>query len=337
MVLAIGYHVPYLPHKIMKQLRIPSPVFLTQSFRGWLLSGLCLVLISASAQAQLTVLSQGNKQAQWRNSQIAVLQQQLSDSKLNADLKAELQSQVKWLSAWKPGTLSEEPMWSSKAVSKLLVEPNVDPKGKAGKLRERLFGDKAKPTAEDTGDLQELLTQHDNDLGIRQLHLHWLDQPQYRKLYPQEIADASAKVLALLDAVAKPDQKIALARIFCLYRRGRALVYRELPGVLEEKPMSEEEVTKHEAELVGVYRQLKTLVPEDRPEFVLLDIRMLRHDHWNGRALAVLEDFGSQLNRQWYLRTRRDILRDLGWEGPAKEAANIYATAFPEETAQKTE
>ncbi len=337
MVLAMGYHLPYLPHKIMKQLRIQWPVFSTPSFRGWLLSGLCWFVMSAVAQAQLTVLSQGNKQAQWRNSQVAVLQQQLNDSKLAADLKAELQSQVKWLSAWKPATLSEEPLWSTKAVTKLLVEPNVDPTGKAGKLREKLLGEKAKPTADDTGALQKLLSQHDNDLGVRQLHLHWLDQAQYRKLYPQEIADASAKVLALLDAVVKPDQEIALARIFCLYRRGRALVYRELPDVLEKKPMTEEEVAKHEAELVGVYRQLKTLVPEDRPEFVLLDIRMLRHDHWNGRALAVLEDFGSQLNRQWYLRTRRDILRDLGWEGPAKEAANIYATAFPEETAQKTE
>lgn len=335
MVLAIGYHVPYLPHKIMKQLRIQSPVFSTQSFRDWLLSGLCWGLMSASALGQLTVLSQGNKQAQWRNSQIAVLQQQLSDSKLNADLKAELQSQVKWLSAWKPGTLSEEPLWATKAVTKLLVEPNVDPTGKAGKLRERLLGENAKPTAEDTGDLQKLLLQHDNDLGVRQLHLHWLDQPQYRKLYPQEIADASARVLALLDAVVKPDKKVALARIFCLYRRGRALVYRELPEVLEEKPLTEEEVTKHEADLVGVYRQLKTLVPEYRPEFVLVDIRMLRHDHWNGRALALLEDFGSQLNMQWYLRMRRDILRDLGWEGPAKEAADIYATGLPDEVAKE--
>ncbi len=320
----------------MKKLPNQRPGFPTQLLCRWLLCGLFWLMTGAAAQAQLTVLSQGNKQVQWRSSQLAVLQQQLSDPKLTGDLKAELQSQAKWLNAWKPGTLSNEPLWSTKPISKLLVEPEVDPTGKAGKLRERLLGENAKPTAEDTADLQKLLAQNDNDLGVRQLHLHWLDQSQYRKLYPQEIADSSAKVLALLDAVAKPDQKIALARVFCLYRRGRALVYRELPDLLAEKPMTEEEVEKHEAELVGVYRQLKTLVPEVRPEFVLLDIRLLRHDRWNGRALALLEDFASQLNQMWYLRTRRDILRDLGWEGPAKEATDIYAAAFPEDIANES-
>lgn len=320
----------------MKQFAKQHLGFPTQSLPRWLLCGLFWLMTGAVAQAQLTVLSQGNKQVQWRNSQLAVLHQQLSDPKLNGELKAELQSQIKWLNAWKPGTLTNEPLWATKVVSKLLVEPNVDPTGKAGKLRERLFGENAKPTAEDTADLQKLLIQHDNDLGVRQLHLHWLDQAQYRQLYPQEIADSSAKVLALLDAVAKPDQKIALARVFCLYRRGRALVYRELPEVLAKKPMTKEEVEKHETELVGVYRHFKTLVPEERPEFVLLDIRMLRHDRWNGRALALMEDFGSQLNKQFFLRTRLDILRDLGWEGPAKEATDIFAAAFPEVVAKES-
>ncbi len=322
--------------------------FSTRSFRfsTYLRSlnrgGLCwivmsCVLLSSSAYGQLTVLSQGNRQTKWRESQLSVIQQQLSDPKLVGELKLELQSQAKWLSAWQPGKLTDEPLWSGENVERLWQEPSVDPKGMATKLRERLLGDKARPTAEDTRELQELLAEHDNDLGVRQLHLHWLDQQQYRKTYPKEIAEAASKVIALLDGVAKPDQKIALARIFCLYRSGRALAYRELPEVLVKQPMNEEEMAKNAAEMVGVYRQLKTLVSEPRPEFVLMDIRMLRHDHWHGRGLALLEDFGSQLNRQWFLKKRRDLLHDLGWEGPAKEAATLYAAAFPDEATADSE
>jgi hypothetical protein len=285
------------------------------------------------ASAQLTVLSQGNTQLKWRESQLAALQQQLADSQVSGELKQELLAQSKWLNAWQPGKLSEQGLWEGKPESALWEEPTIDPRGKAKKLRQRLFGEKARPTIEDTRELQRLLAENDNDLGVRQLHLHWLDQQQYRKTYPLEIAEAAAKVIALLDGVSKPDQDIKLARIFCLYRRGRALAYRELPDVLEKQPLSPQQLEQNRAEMVGAYRQLKAVVPGFRPEFLLLDIRMLRQDHWNGRALVALEDYSGQLNQQWYLKKRRDLLQALGWDGPAKEAAKIYAAAFPEAAA----
>lgn len=295
------------------------------------------VLSSSLAHAQLSVLSEGNKPAKWKASQLATLQQQLADPNLADELKLELQSQLKWLTAWEPGKLSEQPLWTTEAQNPHWEEPALDPMGLAGKLRKRLLGPEARPTAEDTAALKALLAAHDNDLGVRQLHLHWLDQPQYRKVYPQEIADAASKVLALLDGVAQPDQETARARLFTLYRRGRALIYRELPEVLASKPMSEAELSRSGADLVGTYRQLKKLVAAPRPEFILLEDRMLRRDHWNGRALALLEDFGGQVAPQWYLKKRRDILRDLGWESPAKEAADVYAKAYPEEVAKESE
>jgi hypothetical protein len=295
------------------------------------------------AYAQLTVLSQGNTQLKWRESQLATLQQQLADADLGGELEQELQAQSKWLNAWQPGKLTEQSLWDGKpglgggkSEIKLWQEPTLDPRGKAKKLRQRLLGEKASPTIEDTRELQKLLAENDNDIGIRQLHLHWLDQQQYRKTYPLEIAEAAAKVIALLEAVAKPDGEIKLARTHCLYRRGRALAYRELPEVLEKQPLSPAQLEQNRAEMVGAYRQLKSAVPDFRPEFILLDIRMLRHDHWNGRALVLLEDFSSQLNQQWYLKKRRDLLRDLGWDGPAKEAEKIYSTAFPEALATES-
>ncbi|MEO8268192.1 MAG: hypothetical protein ABI557_00650 [Aureliella sp.] len=318
-------------------MRHPKPIRLARFVRKLPVFAVLLAvgLSSSMAHAQLSVLSEGNKPAKWKASQAAALQQQLADPKLADELKLELQSQLKWLNAWEPGKLTDAPLWTTEADAEPWEEPSLDPQGLAGELRERLFGTEASPTVEDTAELKRLLAEHDSDLGVRQLHLHWLDQVQYRKLYSQEIAEAAAKVLALLDGVAKPDQKTATARVFTLYRRGRALAYRELPESLANKPMDEAELAKNEADLVGVYYQLKKLAAEPRPEFVLLEDRMLRRDHWNGRALALLEDFGGQVALQWFLKKRRDILRELDWESPAKEAAAIYASAFPDEVARE--
>lgn len=299
--------------------------------RSLLLASCAMCLMQAPAFAQLTVLSQGNTQLKWRESQLAVLQQQLAETQVSAELKPELEAQLKWLRAWQPGKLTAQSLWEGQPEKRLWQEPTVDPRDKASPLRKRLFGEQARPSVEDTRELQKLLAENENDVGIRQLHLHWLDQQQYRKVYPLEIAEAAAKVIALLDGISKPDQDVKLARIFCLYRRGRALAYRELPDVLQKQPLSPEQIEQNRAEMVGAYRQLKAAVPEFRPEFILLDIRMLRQDHWNGQALVLLEDFSGQLNQQWYLKKRRDILNDLGWAGPAKEAAQTYAAVYPEE------
>ena len=63
---------------------------------------------------------------------------------------------------------------------------------------------------------------------------------------------------------------------------------------------------------------------------------MLRRDGWFGRALNMLEDHGERLELQWYLKKRRDLLQELTWEGPAKEAAALYAEKFPEEVAKES-
>jgi len=299
---------------------------------GWGL--LCsFAAIGPLAYGQLTILSQGNMQTKWKESQLAALQTQLADPQLADELKLELEAQAQWLSAWQPGKLTAAPLLAEAETQEVWQEPKLDPEGLAAELRERLLGKEAKPTADDTKELQQLLAAHDNDLGVRQLHLHWLDQKQYRKTFPAEIADAAARVVALLEGVDRPDRETELARAFCWYRRGRALAYRELPDVLAKKPMTEEERNKNQADLVGAHRELKKLASAPRVEFVLLEVRMLRHDHWNGRALSLLESFAGQLSQQWFLKKRRDTLRDLGWEGPAAEAAAIYAKEFPEEVA----
>jgi hypothetical protein len=283
-----------------------------------------------AAQAQLTVLSKGNPTATWRSAQLGVLEEQLRRDTLPDDMRRELTAQRRWLSAWKPGEMTEEPLWEPPAsVSPPVAEPIFDPENLAAELRERLFGATARPTVADTRELEQLLKEHSADLGVRQLHLHWLDQVQYRRIYPAEIAEAALKLLSMLELSAPAEaDSYAQGRAHTLYRRVRALAYRELPEVVEQQPI--EDRAKYEAELIGAYEQLKELVGH-RAEFIKIDVRMLRRDGQYGRALELLTDHGKWIEKPWFLKQRRDLLRELGWESPATEAADIYARAFPAE------
>ncbi|MFK7737774.1 MAG: hypothetical protein AB8B50_17200 [Pirellulaceae bacterium] len=292
-------------------------------------------MTSESAMAQLTVLSAGNRTIKWKDTQLETLRTQLKDQPAVGALRLELESQVKWLEAWEPKSLGLASLWESPTAEGRYVEPPLDPNKRATALRERLLGKAAKPTSRDTARLEKLLSVYPNDIGIRQLHLHWLDQTQYRKQYADEIAEASQRLIGLLEQVESQTRAVKVATVFCLYRRGRALAYRELPDVVAKDPISEPE--KHSAALLGTYTQLISMVGEDRPEFILLQIRMLRRDHWYGRALHLLESNGSLIEQKWFLKKRRDLLRDLGWQEAAKEASAVYAKEFAGEVEKEAE
>jgi hypothetical protein len=294
------------------------------------------VLVSDSVRGQVSVLSAGNPAREWRTTQLEILKQQLQDKAVDGAFREELLAQQKWLNAWKPGGLGEEPLWPAPAdLKKPAEEPVVDPAELAADLREKLFGAGAKPTVADTTALQELLAAHSGDIGVRQLHLHWLDQKQYRKTYPREIADAALRLFGLLEQVKPQSKEIQQAKAFCLYRRVRALAYRELPEVVKAQPI--EDPKEFEAELLGAYSQLTKLGGKERSEFILIEVRMLRRDRFYGRALQQLTDHAQQIDRQWFLKKQRDLLQELGWEFPAKEAAAVYAKAYPQAVAAEQE
>ncbi|MFN3191494.1 MAG: hypothetical protein ACE361_13380 [Aureliella sp.] len=305
--------------------------------RFWLVVSLCLAwfltLSSERALAQLTVLSVGNRTLKWKETQLDTLAAQLKSGQIEGQLKQELEAQIRWLKAWKPKDLSDQPLWTEPTGKGRYVEPTLDPNKKANALRQKLLGKDASPTVKETRALQKLLADHPGDIGVRQLHLHWLDQLQYRKEYADEIAEAAIRLAGLLDQVKPATREIQVAKAFCLYRRGRALAYRELPDVVAEDPIKDPEA--HEAALLGTHSQLTELVGTGRPEFILLDIRILRRDRWYGQALALLESNGALIQEKWFLKKRRDLLKELGWEEPAREAAAIYRDAYPEEVAKE--
>ncbi len=306
---------------------------------------LCLILQCCVAQGQLRVLSNGNPVEEWRKAQLAQIDKQLAERSTGAELKLELTAQKTWLETYTPGQLAPQPSQATsgkgrgKAARAAIVteeraieEPTVDPEKKATRIRAKLLGPSARPTTADTESLRAALEKSSDDIGLRQLQLHWLDQPQYRDEYPTEIADAAGRLIALLEANKKIDAKTKESAIaMTLYRQARALGYRLEPEVVEKKPLEAGEREKVDAQLVGTYSQLINLVGPGRPEFALLEIRMLRRDNWFGRALEVLERNGERIEARWYLEKRRDLLRELGWKAPAEQAHASFAAAFPEE------
>ena len=304
-----------------------------------------LCLQAGTAQGQLRVLSKGNPVEEWRKAQLAQLDKQLADKATTGPLKLELEAQKGWLVAYTPGQLSPQPSKPSVKSSSgpaasgragespsAIDEPTIDPDEKAAAIRKKLFGPKARPTSADTEALRKALEKTPDDIGLRQLQLHWLDQPQYRDEYPLEIADAAARLIGLVEVNKKINSKTKEAVIaMTLYRQARALGYRLDPDVVAKKPLEPGEKEKVDAQLVGTYSQLIKLVGPGRPEFALLEIRMLRRDNWFGRALETLERNAGQIEARWYLEKRRDLLRDLGWKSPADQAHEMFAAAFPEE------
>jgi hypothetical protein len=296
--------------------------------RTTVLAFLVLLMATPLVFGQLNILSSGKPGLQWKNTQLQLIEQQLNDASVKGPLRSELEAQKRWLSEWNSGSLSEKPWMKQSTKAKLFTEPTIDPARKAGALRKRLLGEGAKPTEKDTTELQAALNKFPNDLGLRQLYIHWLDQRQYRDEYASVIVENAVSLAGLLEQ-GKQTEATKLARAFCYYRAARALIHLESEEALAKKPIVNPQ--KHESQLLGIYNQLGDLVGHSRPEFILFEIRMLRRDNWFGRALVLLEESAEVVDTKWYLTQRCDLLKDLGWQQPAKEADDI-AVAFSSHT-----
>jgi hypothetical protein len=285
-----------------------------------------------SGQIELLVESNSVAASAWREAQLQAIESQLTNAG-GATVSKELEAQQRWLKAWLPGGLDSGPLWKQPvrvAKQKRWEEPILDPNDLAAGLRQKLLGDGVKPTENDTAALRKLLEEHPRDLGVRQLHLHWLDQYVYRKEYADDIAASAAFVQKLLGQAGVEKDVKDRAIAFAMYRRARALAYRELPEVVEKQPLPDADA--HAEELMGAAETLFQFAGKGRQEFILLEIRMLRKQAMFGQALVLIEDYGSCVERKWALKKRRDTLADLGWEYPQAEAAAEYRKAFPDST-----
>jgi hypothetical protein len=289
------------------------------------------ILVASSCQGQNDASRTTESEASWKTLQLAELDRQLAVETVKGTSRSELEAQKAWLSNWTEGGMTSKSNTTSQ-LPKLRTEPILN-SDLGTEYRKRLNWDNTEQDETDLLVLKQALADHPGDIGLQQLHLQWMDLPIRRKTLLKQIDGSAVGLIKSLKAQNQSDLEIRLATEFALYRRGRALAYRELPDVVKQTPIDDPEQLNQE--ITSVYQDLIDSAGEGRPEFILLEIRILRRSKSFGNALCLLEKYGSVIKPQWYLKKRRDLLKELGWEIPYAEAAEIYANEFPQEVAKE--
>ncbi len=155
-------------------------------------------------------------------------------------------------------------------------------------------------------------------LPERLMHrLRRLDHPVHRKRHLPEIEATADRLLAFLSKSDSANRPL-LAEV--LYRKGRAIAYRDLPDVRAVHPVDDPAALQKRFE--ACYRRLAELVDMTQPAWILLAVRRERRRGCPGRALELLEQYRrTHPNPVWYLKKRTDLLNELGLSTAAHQTA----------------
>ena len=298
-----------------------------------LLLPLCLaILFPAVCQGQSGTPQKTDAAANWKISHLAELAQQFAVETTGETEHEELRARRAWLENWEIGSMPTESRKHSQ-LPNLRTEPILN-SNLAAEFRKRLNWENTERDESEFLNLERIRDQHPDDIGLQQLHLHWMDFPIRRKSYLEQIDESALRLIKTLEANKVSVLTNQLAIEFTMYRRGRALAYRELPDVVKQTPIKDPQ--RLNKEILSAYEDLIASAGKGRSEFILLEIRILRRAKSFGKALALVEQYGSLIKPQWYLKKRRDLLREIDWEFPYAEAAKIYANEFPDEVAKES-
>ncbi|MFT7629798.1 MAG: hypothetical protein ACI87E_000802 [Mariniblastus sp.] len=270
----------------------------------------------------------------WQRSTLNQLDEQIKLSTAETRSKfarPELLARRKWLNNWMPGKMQAHSMLSPN-FPVLRPEPILNTP-RSLKLRKELASQDDEQAAGQAKTIKQALDEHPLDIGLLQLYFHWHDDPVRRKKHLEQVELLSVRLLKLLESKNNEAPQIRPATEHTLYRRGRALAYRELPDVAAQFPIASPETLN--LQILAAYQSLIDLAGPGRPEFILLEIRVLRRAGNYGQAIDLLERYGATINPKWYQKKRRDLLQALDWKPPYSEAAKIYAKEFPQEIAKE--
>ncbi|MEM6692283.1 MAG: hypothetical protein AAF664_22830 [Planctomycetota bacterium] len=242
----------------------------------------------------------------WKADKLKELTDQIQSS-VDAEQINEFKARQAWLRRWEPGrmptsnttTIGPKDLKAEPLLSELTCPVSIKPK-----VWEYLVA------------LQRQLIE--------------IDTAENRKQELERIIEVSAElqenlVSHLPRELQEGNGSLSWCLAFARYRLGRSLAYRELPKVRQRWPISNPE--QYESRLVTAYRQLVDHMGSGRPEFILLEDRMLRRSGQKGLALEMLETNRSVIDKKWYLKKRRDLLEELDWASPYQEASKIYRDA----------
>lgn len=261
-----------------------------------------LILLSlpiVTCLGQSAVLERSETGSEWRSAQLISLEQKLSEELKTPGSHEESLAQKTWLTNWKPGAIGVKPTATS-ALPSLRQEPLFYSPTEEDEFTKQLAENATVSKEAVLQGFTKALLLSPDEIGLQQLQLHWIDNPVRRKSYLPEIEVASIQLIRQLENREPSSPKIQLAIEHAMYRRGRALAYRELPVVVKEHPI--EDQAQLNRQIMSAYNGLITRSGKGHPEFILLEIRILRRAKQYGSAL---------------------------------EAAKVYAKEFPAEVAKE--
>lgn len=197
-----------------------------------------------------------------------------------------------------------------------------------------------------------LVAEYPEEPFLLRLRLHWLDQEEVRKDRLDEIVAAADALLATIDQPALRErladralgtqagnenreqtdwQKAAV--IDALYRKGRAIGYRELPEVVAEHPIEDP------AALDKAFRdnltELARWTNVEAEEVYLLKLRDLRRDQKFGAAAKLLQNRATEEAGFWSAWKRFEIYDSLGWTAEREMARSDLLQRFPKRAAEE--
>ena len=144
-----------------------------------------------------------------------------------------------------------------------------------------------------------------------------LDHPAVRKQNLMQIVSVADALIQELERQPSVDTEV-LSDV--VYRKGRALGYRELPDVLARVPIDDPAALDRAFE--STFAKLSILVDVRQPEYVLLAIRRERRRGHRGTALDLLQIYRrSHPSPDWYHKKRSDLIRELNLPLAAHQAA----------------
>jgi hypothetical protein len=242
----------------------------------------------------------------WRSRQLQIIAGEIQDAD-SGDARREYVARQSWLRRWKPSQMSPAP-------TRLQIESEL--------VEEPLLEALNRPTGVDAEVWQQMIAS--------QTELLATDTDDERKQNVRTIVGLARRFEKLLSEQLQPESQLlpestAWVLAYARYRLGRALAYRELPDVRERWPISNP--VRYQEQLVAVYQRLIDQTNRVRPEFILLEDRMLRRAGKKGMALELLEENRKWIEPKWYLKKRRDLLHELGWEPAYQEADRLYLEA----------
>ncbi|GAA5505488.1 hypothetical protein [Novipirellula caenicola] len=242
----------------------------------------------------------------WRRQQLTKVARKI-DEAASENERMEYEARLSWLRHWQPGQMTSAP-----------TRPPIE----SDLVEEPLLGRLERPAKMDADVWQRITS--------AQVELHAVDTDDDRKEKVREIIESARRFEELLSEhlpsqLQQLPTPTAWTLAYARYRLGRALAYRELPSVRERWPISDP--VRYQQQLSAVYQRLIDQAGHGCPEFILLEDRMLRRAGQKGRALKLLEANQQSIDPKWYLKKRRDLLDELGWEPPYQEAAQIYFEA----------